>query len=139
MPGSISTTVRLREFPVDNMKSNPSILIFGPKRSGKSTLMRYLLYRLSRVQPINVGFYLHGTRDGQESVKDMVPQSLNRMYSLPAFQGLWNTITKNEAEIKKKDIHVLVGLDDCTFDKKLLRCKEMREMVMNGRHPNAIP
>ena len=36
----------------------------------------------------------------------------------------------------KKNFHPLIILDDCCYDKKILRTKLIREMFMNGRHRN---
>lgn len=135
-------TLKLTRFQIHTMKKNPSILVFGPKRSGKSVLKNHLIYHINQhVKKFNAGFSMSGTREAKDSMKGKVPNSLNLDYTLDRFKKNWNTICDpvNEAEILDQDLSILVDMDDCTYDKQLLKCKEMRHMVMNGRHSNGTP
>ena len=129
--------MRIRKFNPETMKEHPSILICGAKRTGKSRLLRYLLYVLRKRW--NLGFMLHGTRDGMEDFKDILPSLMNKSYTQERFHAFWKKIMECEEYINEKKLNLLMGLDDCTYDKKLMRTKDFRELMFDGRHARLTP
>ena len=142
---TVGPTLRLRRFdPLKRMiglktNQNPrkyhSSLIFGPSQSGKTHLLLHLLYLHREIY--DIGFAMHGTRDGVEDTKHIIPSVLNQTYSLDRFKKNCNQLFSSEQEIKEADLDVVTYLDDCTFDRKLMRQEETRALYMNGRHCNA--
>lgn len=126
--------LKVRKFPIQNMKEHPTILIFGPRRTGKSVLLRYLLYHINKIRKFHAGFLMGGSKDAREDLKDIFPASVNREFSLKEFKKISQDLAKKEDAIVSSNLNLLQVYDDCTYDKQFLKCKETREGTMNGRH-----
>ena len=123
--------LKIKKFPIDHMKSHKVILIIGRRGTGKSTLLKDILYHMRK--DIDIGFAMTPTLDTQEMFEECFPKShIYNDYSLEAIQNILKSTKALKRAGKKRS--TLVGLDDCMFDKSIMKSKEMREIHMNGRH-----
>lgn len=133
---SAPTNLQIRKFPINNMKHDATILILGPRRTGKSVLLKYILYELNKKKKFHAGWMMGGSLDARNDIKDLIPESFNLEFTVAEFKRRIDQITRLEEAIKQQDLAILTGYDDCTYDKTFLKCKETRNIAMNGRHYN---
>jgi len=112
-------------------KGPPTCMFIGKRGSGKSTLVADILYY---VRKIPMGLVISATEEGNHFYQEHVPEIfIHSDYEPSLLEGVINRQKKALRE-GKKDIDVFVLLDDCMYDKKMIRDKNVRGMFMNGRH-----
>jgi hypothetical protein len=127
-------------FKPDESKG-PVIVLIGRRDTGKSYLVRDLLYHH---QDIPIGTVISGTEAGNGFYSKHVPKLfIHEEYNtvlienvLRRQKAVLKQINK-EMEMYKKstiDPRTFVILDDCLFDQSWTRDKLMRMLFMNGRH-----
>ena len=117
------------------------ICVFLSKRGcGKSTLVTDILYHQKKIP---MGVVMSGTEESNEHYKDFVPDSfIYGEYNTDVIekvithqQGVIKKLPKEKKEdFKDPSNSVFMILDDCMFDNKWTRDKNMRCVFMNGRH-----
>lgn len=124
-----------------NENKGPVIVMIGRRDTGKSILVRDLLFFH---QDIPFGTVISGTEAGNGFYSELVPKLfIHHEYDtviieniLRRQKGILKKI-KKEIETYKKttiDPRSFVILDDCLYDDKWTRDKLMRLLFMNGRH-----
>ena len=132
--------IQIKKF--DPTKIDPCrICVFLSKRGcGKSTLVTDILYHQRKIP---MGVVMSGTEESNEHYKDFVPDSfIYGEYSTDVIekvithqQGIIKRLPKEKKEdFKDPSNSVFMILDDCMFDNKWTRDKNMRCVFMNGRH-----
>lgn len=140
-------TLELKKFDMKSIsfKSNenkgPVIVLIGKRDTGKSFLVRDLLYYQ---QDIPIGTVISGTEEGNGFYSKMVPKLfIHNEYNSAIIENILKrqrTVlkqVKKEIETYKKtniDPRAFVILDDCLYDNTWARDKLMRLLFMNGRH-----
>ena len=140
-------TLELKKFDMKSIsfKSNenkgPVIVLIGKRDTGKSFLVRDLLYYQ---QDIPIGTVISGTEEGNGFYGKMVPKLfIHNEYNSAIIENILKrqrTVlkqVKKEIETYKKcniDPRAFVILDDCLYDNTWARDKLMRLLFMNGRH-----
>jgi hypothetical protein len=124
-----------------NETKGPVVVLIGRRDTGKSFLVKDLLYYQ---QDIPIGTVISGTEEGNGFYGRMVPKLfIHNEYN----SGIIENILKRQKhvfkEIKKEekiynkssiDPRTFVILDDCLYDNTWIRDKLMRALFMNGRH-----
>ena len=112
--------------------SGPATCVFiGKRGTGKSTLVADILY-YSRKIPIGVA--ISATEDGNEFYKQHIPDIfIHTEYKPTIIEQVINR-QKKIIKQKKENSDVFVLLDDCMYDKKMIRDPNIRGIFMNGRH-----
>jgi hypothetical protein len=129
----MSQKLNIRRFPIDRMKSHRVILLIGKRGTGKSTLLKDILYHIR--QRIDVGFAMSPTHDTCKMFEDCLPRAcIYHEYSLPAVHNLLASLNSLVDQNKHRDCGLF--LDDCMYDKSIMKSNEMRQIHMNGRHLN---
>jgi hypothetical protein len=65
--------------------------------------------------------------------EECLPRShIYNEYTLETVRNMLNSLTSLTEQSKKREI--AFAIDDCMFDKSIMKTKEMREIHMNGRH-----
>jgi hypothetical protein len=127
---------------VDSHKS-PMIVIIGKKDTGKSFLVRDILYNTQDCYPI--GTVISGTEVANEFFQHMVPSRLIYDKYSPDIitkvirRQLMLKQQRNNARIAggsetTMDPRAFLILDDCLYDSTWIREESTRYVFMNGRH-----
>ncbi len=124
-----------------NENKGPVIVLIGKRDTGKSFLVRDLLYYQ---QEIPIGTVISGTEEGNGFYGKMVPKLfIHNEYNTAIIENILKrqrTVlkqVKGEMETYKRsniDPRAFVILDDCLYDNTWARDKMMRLLFMNGRH-----
>lgn len=114
------------------MKPDRIWLLIGKRGTGKSTLIRDIMYHMSRYvqQPLA----MTPTEESVCMFEDCMPESC--VYTDYNGDTLDRVIAHQRQRGKKRQPqrHILVVLDDMMYDKRVLKGKCMRDIFMNGRH-----
>lgn len=140
-------TLELKRFQMKNIKFDPNenkgpvIVLLGRRDTGKSVLVRDMLYYH---QDIPVGSVISGTESANSFYSEHVPKLfIHDKYDTSIIEKILfrqKTILKSlkvEQEKYKKsniDPRTFLIMDDCLFDSKWTRDVVMRLLFMNGRH-----
>ena len=140
-------TLELRKFDMKsisfkpNENKGPVVVLIGKRDTGKSFLVRDLLYYQ---QEIPIGTVISGTEEGNGFYASMVPKLfVHNEYNTAIIENILKrqrTVlkqVKKEMETYKRstiDPRAFVILDDCLYDATWTRDKMMRLLFMNGRH-----
>ena len=121
--------------------SGPVIVLIGRRDTGKSYLVRDLLYYH---QDIPIGTVISGTEAGNGFYSEHVPKLfIHDEYNTAIIENILKRQRavlkqiKKEHEVYKRsniDPRAFVILDDCLFDATWTKDKVMRLLFMNGRH-----
>ena len=124
-----------------NKASGPVIVLIGRRDTGKSFLVRDLLYYH---QDIPIGTVISGTEAGNGFYGKLVPRLfIHDEYNTVIIEKILKRQKIVIKEIKKEieaygrsniDARTFVILDDCLYDNSWAREKLMRLLFMNGRH-----
>ena len=140
-------TLELKRFEMKNISFNPDensgpvVVLIGRRDTGKSYLVRDLLYYH---QDIPIGTVISGTEAGNGFYSSHVPKLfIHDEYNTAIIENILKrqkTVLhqiKKEKEMYKKsniDPRAFVILDDCLYDAAWTKDKVMRLLFMNGRH-----
>jgi hypothetical protein len=140
-------TLELRKFDMKtisfkpNESKGPVVVLIGRRDTGKSFLVRDLLYYH---QDIPIGTVISGTEEGNGFYGKLVPKLfIHNEYNtaiieniLKRQRGVLKQIKKEMEQFNRSTIdpRTFVILDDCLYDNTWARDKMMRLLFMNGRH-----
>lgn len=140
-------TLELKKFDMKNISFKPNetkgpvVVLIGRRDTGKSYLVKDLLYYH---QDIPIGTVISGTEEGNGFYSKIVPKLfIHNEYNtiiveniLKRQKSVLNQIKKEIETYKKSTIdpRAFVILDDCLYDNTWARDKMMRLLFMNGRH-----
>jgi hypothetical protein len=127
---------------IDSRKS-PMIVVIGKKDTGKSFLVKDILYNTQACFP--VGTVISGTEVANEFFQHMVPSKLIHDKYKP---DIVMNVIKRQLAIKTSrnrdkgksggdsqvDPRAFLILDDCLYDSTWIREESTRYVFMNGRH-----
>ena len=139
--------LELKKFDMKNIvfkageNQGPVIVLIGRRDTGKSFLVRDLLYYH---QDIPIGTVISGTEAGNGFYSKMVPKLfIHEEYNTAIIENILKRQRIVVKQIKKEkeaygrsniDPRTFVILDDCLYDNSWAREKLMRLLFMNGRH-----
>ena len=119
----------------------PVVVLIGRRDTGKSFLVRDLLYYH---QDIPIGTVISGTEAGNGFFSAHVPKLfIHDEYNTAIIENILKRQKSVLKQIKKEmeaykrtniDPRAFVILDDCLYDNKWTKDKMMRLLFMNGRH-----
>jgi hypothetical protein len=140
-------TLELKKFDMKsisfkpNENKGPVVVLIGKRDTGKSFLVRDLLYYQ---QDIPIGTVISGTEEGNGFYEKMVPKLfVHNEYNTAIIENILKRQRTVLKQIKKEmetykrttiDPRAFVILDDCLYDNTWTRDKMMRLLFMNGRH-----
>ena len=124
-----------------NETKGPVVVLIGRRDTGKSFLVRDLLYYH---QDIPIGTVISGTEEGNGFYGKLVPKLfIHNEYNTAIIENILKRQRQVLKQIKKEvesfkrstiDPRTFVILDDCLYDSTWSRDKLMRLLFMNGRH-----
>ncbi len=140
-------TLELKKFDMKsisfkpNENKGPVVVLIGKRDTGKSFLVRDLLFYQ---QAIPIGTVISGTEEGNGFYSSMVPKLfVHNEYNTAIIENILKRQRTVLKQIKKEmetykrttiDPRAFVILDDCLYDATWTRDKMMRLLFMNGRH-----
>ena len=127
------STFNIRKFDSANLKPHRIILVLGKRGTGKSTLIRDIMYHLK--DQVQVPLAMTPTEESITMFEDCMPAScVYTDFRQETLDKLIDHQRKCGRE-KKVQKNVLLVLDDMMFDaKRVLKTSAMRDVFMNGRH-----
>ena len=139
--------LELKKFDMKNIsfKANeakgPVVVLIGRRDTGKSFLIRDLLYYH---QDIPIGTVISGTEEGNGFYGKLVPKLfIHNEYNTAIIENILKRqkqvlkqIHKEMEQFKRSTIdpRAFIILDDCLYDATWAKDKMMRLLFMNGRH-----
>ena len=139
--------LELKKFDMRNISFKPSetagpvIVLIGRRDTGKSFLVRDLLYYH---QDVPIGTVISGTEAGNGFYGKLVPKLfIHDEYNTAIIENILKRQKMVLKQVKKEtaaygksniDARAFVILDDCLYDNGWAREKLMRLLFMNGRH-----
>ena len=124
-----------------NESKGPVVVLIGRRDTGKSFLVRDLLYYH---QDIPIGTVISGTEEGNGFYGKLVPKLfIHNEYNSAIIENILKrqkqVIKQNNKEMQQFnrttiDPRTFVILDDCLYDNSWSRDKLMRCLFLNGRH-----
>jgi len=124
-----------------NESKGPVIVLIGRRDTGKSFLVKDLLYYH---QDIPIGTVISGTEEGNGFYGKVVPKLfIHNEYNTAIIENVLKRQRQVLKQIKKEmeqyrktniDPRAFVIMDDCLYDNSWSRDKMMRLLFLNGRH-----
>lgn len=135
--------LKLKKFDMSSIKSDKVVLFIGKRETGKSFLVRDLLWH-NRDLP--VGTVISGTEGANQFYSKMIPSIFIHDEYTPE---IINNFVKRQGRLIKKQVggapeyqnidpRAFLILDDCLYDNTWVKDKNVRSLFMNGRHFKAF-
>tara|TARA_B110001450_G_C17656416_1_gene495458 strand:+ start:179 stop:1081 length:903 start_codon:yes stop_codon:yes gene_type:complete len=125
--------LRVRKFDTESLKPHRIIIVVGKRGTGKSVLQRDLMYHLSGT--LDFGLAMTPTEETAETFREHMPDSwIYNNFSSAKLDTMLNM--QRDLVKTKKARSLFILLDDCMYDKKILKGLGIRDLFMNGRHLN---
>ena len=109
----------------------PTCVFIGKRGTGKSTLVADILYQCRKVP---VGAVVSATEEGNHYYQQYVPEVfIHNEYS----PELIESIVNRQKEMLKKNApnpDAFILLDDCMYDRRIMKDKNIKGVFFNGRH-----
>lgn len=127
-----TTQLNINKFDPSKMKQWRTMIFVGKRGSGKSVLMKDIVGHLSK--NVDIGLAMSPTEESAAFFRSILPPTL--VHEDYNEEALVNMIDFQRRYIRKNKnfYHVMLLLDDCMYDKKIMKGKPMRDLFMNGRH-----
>lgn len=126
-----SGSLSIKRFDPKKMVEHCVILMVAKRRSGKSYLVRDLMYHMRHT--LSAGIAMSGTESGNGFYGTWLPS----VYVYEEYdEGALHRLIERQRRMTKEGTAegVFIILDDLAFDRKVLNSKIMRELLFNGRH-----
>jgi len=131
MPSELLVEETIRKFDMSCIKPDAVVFVIGKRGTGKSTLIRDIIYH--NRHKFNIGIGMSPTEESTGDLGRFIPSScLYDDFSESAINRLLNHQKKIGKKEDKRSVCVI--MDDCAYDKQVLKKKCLREIFMNGRH-----
>lgn len=129
-PSASNTSMRIKKFDPSTIKESRIVFIIGKRHTGKSVLMKDLLYHMPKPDFV---LAMAPTEDSLAAFREFLPDSC--VFDHFSQEKLDRTVSlQRELVSRGKKRTVLVLLDDCLYQKGVLRSTSMRHIFFNGRH-----
>ena len=123
--------LRIRRWDPTSLAPTSTVVILGKRNTGKSVLIRDLLFHLR--DKIQAAVVFSPTDASQDSFGQYIPPSLiHDDYNPHVLSKLLQT--QREQWKRGHGSHVMCVLDDCAYNKTIFNGKPLRDLAMNGRH-----
>ena len=133
--------LEIKKFDITSIKSDKVCVFIGKRETGKSFLVKDLLYYH---KDIPAGVVISGTEGANKFYSKIVPKLfIHEQYSPSVVEGFMKRqkilIRKEQKELEaygKSNVknRAFMILDDCLYDNTWIRDTNIRSLFMNGRH-----
>ncbi|KAG5183064.1 hypothetical protein JKP88DRAFT_273035 [Tribonema minus] len=130
----------LTKFDMSEVSRSPAcVAICGKRGSGKSVLIKDILYHL-HVARVPRCVCFSATEDANQFFSGFVPDVFVHALNHDTLSNMWQA--QKELAMQKAvgqlppgtDTRLAIILDDCAFDKTVMKSAVLKEIFMNGRH-----
>ena len=122
--------IRVRKFNPSTIKESRILFLLGKRHTGKSVLMKDLLYHMPRPDYV---LAMAPTEDTLKMYREFLPESC--IFDHFSQEKLERVVSlQRELVNRGKKRTVLILLDDCLYQKGVLKSTAMRSIFFNGRH-----
>jgi len=132
--------IQIKKFDPSTIDPCRICMFLAKRNSGKSCLVKDIMYHQRKIP---MGVVMSGTEESNEHYQSFVPDSF--IYGEYKSEVIEKVISHQQNVVKKlsstekenfknPDNSVFMVMDDCMFDNKWTRDKNMRCVFMNGRH-----
>lgn len=123
--------LQIKRFNPEGIKDTATVLLIGKRGTGKSTLMRDIMYHMK--DRLNFGLAMSPTEESTASLGTFIPRScIYNQFSSAALDVMLEIQRKSVKKGKWKKVYLI--MDDCMYDKRVMKGVNIRELFMNGRH-----
>lgn len=123
---------KVKKFSPQSIGESRILFLIGRRNTGKSVLMRDLLYHMPRPDYV---LAMAPTEDSIDMFKQFLPDAC--IYSYFSQEKLDALVQLQKRLVSKgRKRHILLLLDDCLYEKGVLKSTSMRHIFFNGRHDN---
>tara|TARA_B110000908_G_scaffold170313_1_gene229518 strand:+ start:504 stop:1307 length:804 start_codon:yes stop_codon:yes gene_type:complete len=132
--------IQLNKFNMAELKDDKVVVFIGKRETGKSFLVRDLLYHH---QDIPVGTVISGTEGANSFYASMMPPIFIHNEFNPTIVANYlrrqkKVVKATHDEGNNVDPRAFFILDDCLYDQTWVKDKAIRSMFMNGRHYKSL-
>ena len=134
-------SLELKKFNMNQIDSDKVVVLIGKRETGKSFLVKDLLYHN---QEIPVGTVISGTEGANSFYSKIMPSIFIHGEYKPEIvknvlkrqKKIINSIQQEKSDLGQTNIdpRAFLILDDCLYDKSWVNNKDVRSLFMNGRH-----
>jgi hypothetical protein len=134
-------SIKLTKFDMSNIEDDKVVVLIGKRETGKSYLVKDLLYH-HQDQP--AGTVISGTEGANSFYSSMMPSCfIHGEYNESIIANYLNRQKKITKAWKQQmdttgdssvDPRGFLILDDCLYDQSWVKSKDVRSLFMNGRH-----
>jgi hypothetical protein len=122
--------ITIRKFDPSKMDDRRTVMLIGKRNTGKSVLAKDLMFYRRHIP---VGMVMSGTEEGNGWYSTWVPDCF--IYNDFDKGAVEKLIARQRRLAKLGQLQpAFLVLDDCMYDKKIMREKCIRQIYMNGRH-----
>lgn len=124
----------IKRFDMRQIHNNNKILFIGKTQTGKSTLIKDLLYHKRKIE---AGVCIAGTQEGICDYAKIMPRiAIFDEYDKKIIRNLIKSQRRDEQMNRRH--HRYFVMDDCIYDNSWIKHKEMRYMFYNSRHDDIL-
>ena len=121
---------QIKKFDPNTIKSSRIIFIIGKRHTGKSILMKDILFHMPRPDFV---LAMAPTEDTLQTFREFLPEAC--IFDHFSQAKLEQTVAVQKELVKCGKIRdVMIILDDCLYQKNVLKSDAMRSIFFNGRH-----
>tara|TARA_B100001094_G_scaffold308175_1_gene340545 strand:+ start:161 stop:991 length:831 start_codon:yes stop_codon:yes gene_type:complete len=137
----MANAIKLTKFDMSNIEDDKVVVLIGKRETGKSYLVKDLLYYH---QDMPAGTVISGTEGANSFYSKMMPSCfIHGEYNESIIANYLNRQKKITKAWKQQmdstgdsntDPRGFLILDDCLYDQSWVKSKDVRSLFMNGRH-----
>jgi hypothetical protein len=121
----------VRRFNPKEVKPDRIFMFLGKRGTGKSRLLNDIMWHIHK--DVDFGIAMSPTMESLSGFREHMPES----WVFDSFNsGKLETMLHMQRELAKqnKARHLFVVMDDCMYDKRVMKGTAIRDLFMNGRH-----
>jgi hypothetical protein len=123
--------LKIQKWDPSKIKPHRIILLIGRRGTGKSSMMEDILFHIA--PGIDIALAMSPTEESLGMFRNHMPEPW-------LFNGFSQSKVEEMIEMQRSMAHqskaksILLALDDCLYEKSIMRSTAMRNIHMNGRH-----